>query len=426
MKELVKNIFGPPDLPKPINHSFDLNVNNMKDATSDEFNAKVNDWNRQYNDKYNGGRQDVPFLHNVPYVPSNVPYYKVSDSKIFYPGAKNYTKVYQDNQYKHSDIKRDYAADIRKQLNDKPVYAVKGKDFADWAYNRAGIELNPSNLSRAINARKGSQSQLSPAARTIYYGNARPSVDSFSDSLNRPEVNNQYFNAINTDESVHEYFSDPRYPDTYENSPQYNAHDYMLDHNGYINAKDVQGKLPGVQLYKLQEMQDHLGTRALNHVSPSDNHRDMFSVFGNQRNNMRDKYNQMFNGTLWGPDAQGPGAYAGSLARAKRYGQAQGYDVWSKDPNTRRDAFAKSLHGLKNADPNNLSLEQQRIHNWLNTAAKNYTNNNQQPDDTNDHNSNFYKDVLQFATDDTLEGLVQNNNLNMNKTASTQILPFIY
>jgi hypothetical protein len=129
-------------------------------------------------------------------------------------------------------------------------------------------------------------------------------------------------------------------------------------------------------------------------------------------------YSDLFSGTY----LERPSEYIGAMARVKRYGAELGYDTNSQDPVKARAAMAQALqYFTTHPEPETLTNEQQRIHGWLNEAARNSMEAKQKGnkntwDYTEDSECPLYTEVLDFMTDATIQGLVRNdvpsNNAN--------------
>lgn len=322
------------------------------------------------------------------------------------------------------------------------IYQVDGRDAANWLWDRRGLQFTNAQWDRANKARQNVTSQLGKLPQAISYAwssdNEGIMGTAYSLPFNRDTYkNNQSFNIFN-----HKYFDQP-----YE----YNMYD------GY-GLKQQHGQLqePWQRFMDFQETQDHELSHSFNDVlsdtpDTDDEELDLDlevpyekDIFFRKTNNPEQPYyddattsqrakdySQLFSGTY----LQRPAEYIGAMSRVKRYGAELGFDTTSQDPTTARNAMAQTLHYFAtHQKPEELTSEQQRLHYWLNTAARNHGSNEQHllqqqreqginPGKVNYSNytegaqSPFYKDVLNFMTDSTIQGLVRNDVPSNNATA---------
>lgn len=306
------------------------------------------------------------------------------------------------------------------------LYHIEGRDLADWLWERRGLKLSDAMWDKAKAHRQSPNSQLKELPHSLYHAWGAGLMEAGSAELNSKAKNNQYFNVFN---------------------PSFIDFEYNYDkENGYA-IKDWHNRQlePWEKLMKHQDIQDHEASHAFNQLqgerwqgSGSAEREQIFfnklnSSLGNDASidNLKQEYNNLFKDTYLYPSYQtGLDEYIGVMSRVKRYGAELGFDTTNPDPNVARDAMSKTLHYLAtHNNPKDLTPEQQRINSWLNTAANNhYTQQNTpQPIKNNqdidmkkyisDPSSPFYKDILKFITDDTMQGLVNNNSNNLMKVA---------
>lgn len=465
----IEAIAGPsskPSLPSKQSPRFNINIANRSQAGNFDYeNLRIPDPSMlrrkalQANPFYKPSNETLEqpspryqtlgnYLKKFPPVPAGVPFRVVpsvrKNGKIDHEESlRRYTKLLNTNGYDADPIAE---GNRSVALSDGPIYHVEGKDAADWLYNRRGLKLTPDMWNRAAKARANSTSQLGPLPTSVYF--AWSPASNSNTAFNGEETNNQHLNRYNH-KTVDE---------------AYTAADNLDEINGYTQ-RDYDGQLfePWQRLMNFQDMQDHELSHAFNYLPAYKHTRqsgtgytgkegidNIFFSTSNDRNkpqytkeqteNRRKKYSNMFDNTYFGYHG-GVSEYIGAMSRVKRYGKELGFDTFNSNHKKAREAMSQTLRYLAaHPNPKELTSEQQRIHSWLNTAVKNYryvdpeyktlseklenaqsegelreyaTKRKQLMDSYKyDANSPFYKDVLDFMTDSTLQGLV-NNNPNM-------------
>lgn len=373
-----------------------------------------------------------PYIQKFPPVPAGVPYRRVTD----FSNPVEYQ--YQTNQFDintHTDLlnrsglfseKLSPMEDIiAYQLHEDiapntPIYQADGKQLANWLWNRRGLQFTDEQWDRASKARQNATSQLHRLPQAVYYAwSDKKDVNAYSMPFNEDGYkNNQSINVFNPN-----HFDDPYKYDTYSGFNFQNQDGKALtlgqrfldfqesqDHELSHSFNDI---MPA-SLYNLSE-DEHMFFRKTN--NPEQPHYDRATTF--QR--MKD-FDKLFADTY----LSRPSEYIGAMARAKRYGAQLGFDTTSSDPAKARAAMAQTLqYFATHKNPEELTGEQQRLHSWLNTAAKNSMESKQKDnqkyksiqDYTEDSQTPLYTDVLDFMTDSTIQGLVRNDIRNNNTYA---------
>lgn len=387
------------------------------------------------------------YLRKLPPVPAGVHFREVplvkNNGKIDYEKSiRKYTNLLNANGYNVGPL----AENVEGELSwlEGPIYHADGKDAADWLYNRRGLKLTPDMWDKATKARSSNTSQLGLLPPSVYFAWQRYR-NNFNMPFNAARSNNQHINMYG-----------------YRDIDDIYTSDGLNQISGYTqHDQDGQMFEPWERLMRFQDMQDHELSHSFNflpsfrYVKQLDKHiegiDDAFFSARNDSNNpmytkqdadlRKAKYFDLFRGTYFGSSGGVP-EYIGAMSRVKRYGKELGFDTFSSNPKKARYAMSQTLHYLAaHTNPKELTSEQQRIHSWLNTAVRNYryrdpefetlsekldnarseeelheysTKRKQLQDSfIHDVNSPFYKDVLDFMTDSTIQGLVRTNpNLN--------------
>lgn len=375
------------------------------------------------------------YIQKFPPTPDGVPYRRVTD----FPKSGEYQ--YQANQADintHTDLlnrsglfpeKLSPMEDIiAYQLNNDiapntPIYQADGRSLANWLWNRRGLQFTDEQWNRASKARQNATSQLHSLPQSVYYAwSNNKDVNAYSMPFKEDGYkNNQFINVFNPN-----HFDNPYKYDTY---------------SGFsLRQQDGKALTPGQRFLDFQESQDHELSHSFNDIVPAEtyNTNEENNMFFRKTNNPeqpyydRDttfqrisKFNDLFADTYLNK----PIEYIGAMSRVKRYGAELGFDTTSPDPDKARAAMAQTLqYFATHQNPEELTGEQQRLHSWLNTAARNYNREQQKyrkgilpyfyhnyiKDPTGW--SPFYKEVLDFMTDSTIQGLVQTNPNNLNNT----------
>lgn len=406
------------------------------------------------------------YIQKYPPTPAGVPYREVKpiyDSDGVQDNINAYTDVLNESGLypeELSSLDSKAMESLSEHISpNQTIYQVDARDAANWMYNRRGLDLTDEQWARANNARQSVTSQLNRIPQTVYYAwsnDDAPGGYSLRFNGDRYE-NNQFFNVFNPNRFDQPYF--------------------YSDYNG-LGLEQQQDQLfePWQRLMHFQDVQDHELSHSFNDVLNNENKKWVWDgiipskvddLFFRTTNNpgqpyyddnatrqRRHKFYTIFDNTYLSK----PSEYMGAMSRAKRYGAELGYATTSPDPATARNAMAHTLHYFANhPNPEELSPEQQRLHFWLNSAAINhmraysddYKNGRKaikgnseeelrqkaiqrqqfnQNLDTNyikDPESPFYRDVLDFMTDSTIQGLVRNDVPN-NNTNALQNLRYDY
>lgn len=351
--------------------------------------------------------------------PDGVPYRIVDGAVTDYTKSLNESGLFPEKLSPtiHTDTTKTVAKDIPL---DGTIYQIDGRDAVNWLYDRRGLQFTDEQWDNAAKARQSVTSQLGALPQSIYYAwSDNNKTKAYSMGFSANKNNNQYFNIFNPDYFDKNYRNDPYngytlYPTGTTLTPAQKfmnfqeAQDHELSHSANPTLHEI-GK--GDKGWITDEngqrvLKDHMFFRKTN--DPLNPYYDDATT--TQR--VKD-YQQLFSGTY----LQRPSEYIGAMARAKRYGAELGFDTTNSDPVKARAAMAKTLHYLANhKNPQDLTVEQQRLNSWLNTAAGNSMKLQQKDnqkyktiqDYIKDPQSPFYTKALDFMTDSTIQGLVRN------------------
>lgn len=400
------------------------------------------------------------YIQQFPPTPAGAPYRHVNfrpsygtvyDTLADYTTLLNRLNIYPEEVSELGDPAYYYLDDDKGPRHKSQIYHVDGRDAANWLWNRRGLQLTDEQWDRAVRARYSPNSQINAMPQSTYFAWSKDNdkVNAYSLRLSDEDRQNQFIHVFNPS-----YFDN-----TYRQS----------DYSGYgLEQNDGRLLEPWERLMGFQDVQDHELSHSFNDPYKPDKwtwnwddwsdhgFRDENDQFFRITNNpdqpyydsdttrqRRNKYFNMFRNTY----LEEPGEYLGAMGRLKRYGAELGFDTTSPDPVKARSAMAHTLHYFAtHQKPEELTPEQQRLHSWLNTAAgdhmleysQDYIDNinelrnmpvnseeelrqralrrqqleqNFNTDRDNyikDAQSPFYRDVLQFMTDDTIQGLVRN------------------
>lgn len=425
-----------PKMTVPSKSPAKLNINIKNQQQSDKFPHTLFENNNQnIPQQYSNISQ---FIQQYPPTPAGVPYRRVNTVSNqdglwktwdIWDNINDYTDLL--NKSKASNEKLSPIAFRAANLlsddisSNTPIYQVDGRDAVNWLYGRRGLQFTDEQWNRANKARQSVTSQLGKLPQSIYYAwsdNNNTNAYSMNLSGNKDE-NNQFFNVFNPN-----YFDQPYSYDDYNGYDRYRQHGKLQE--------------PWQRFMNFQEAQDHELSHSFNNITPvtlqnpdrqwiwdglNSGYKD--HMFFRKTNNPEQpyydddmtskrvqKFQNIFNNTY----LERPSEYIGAMSRVKRYGAELGFDTTSKDPTTARNAMIQTLHYLaRHEKPEELTPEQQRIRSWIRTAAINYWGKHADNKDPyfkyiEDVQSPLYKDILDFMTDSTIQGLVRTNPNNLN------------
>lgn len=434
-------------LPETQPSKFNINIHNRSQAGNFNYDDLIKPQTGQH---YTIGQ----YMQKFPPTPAGVPYKhieprpygsnSVSDTINDYTNLLNKSGIHPE-KLSYPGIFQSIALNSFMGPRDKSqLYSTDVRDTANWLWNRRGLQMTDDQWNRAVKARQSANSQLNTMPKGLYYAWSHDvdddDVNAYSMRLSNNKGFNQFMHVFN--------------PNFFDNAYIHN------DYAGYSEKqKDGQLLEPWERLMDFQDAQDHeLSHSFNNNWRPQDwfgDYDQFFRTSNDPRNpyydddttdQRRDKYTNIFKNTY----LEKPNEYIGAMGRVKRYGAELGFDTTSPDPAKARAAMAQTLHHFANhQNPQELTSEQQRIHSWLNTAAGDHMQEYSQdykdktkeleerPVDSEEelkqraiqrqqHKQNFdadkanyikdvkspfYNDVLDFMTDDTIQGLVQSHNL---------------
>lgn len=442
-----KKILGLNTLLKKQPSKFNINIANRSQAGNFNYNDLIKPQTQQSQSQpqhYTIGQ----YIQKFPPTPAGVSYRRinpgsqgsetVSDAIYDYTTLLNMSGLYPE-KLSYPTFNQRFALDSLNGPRDKSeLYQTDSRETANWLWNRRGLQLTNDQWNRAVKARQSANSQLNKMPQSLYFAWSRDNdnVNAASMRLSNDKEFNQFMHVFNP-----KFFDRP-----------YQHREY----SGYsLKQKDGQPLEQWERLMNFQDAQDHELSHSFNNVWNPTRYLGSFQnshfwkvsndpkkpIYDNDTADQRMiKYDNIFGNTY----LVKPSEYIGAMARVKRYGAELGFDTTSPDPAKARAAMAQTLHHFANhKNPQELTFEQQRIHSWLNTAAGDHMMNYSQDDEDDyvnkllqknpvksieelkqlqqfntdkdnyikDVKSPFYKDVLDFMTDDTIQGLVQYPNL---------------
>lgn len=430
-------------LPEKQPSKFNINIANRSQASNFNYDDLLKPQTQQsysWPPHYTIGE----YIQKFPPTPTGVSYrhiepsrgsYSPSDTIQDYTNLLNRSGLYPEKLSYPASPQQVAIDSYKGPRNKSELYHTDSRETANWLWNRRGLQLTDDQWNRAVKARQGANSQLNKMPQSLYFAWSRDNddVNAYSMRLSNDKEFNQFMHVFN-----------PKYFDR-----TYSHNDYL----GYSSKqKDGQPLEPWERLMRFQDAQDHELSHSFNSVwKPGDligDYNPFFRISNDPRNPYYDddtthqrinKYYNIFRNTY----LEKPQEYIGAMGRVKRYGAELGFDTTSPDPTKARAAMVQTLHHFANhKNPQELTPEQQRIHSWLNTAAGDHMedsqyyqnkvneildkqfiiseeelkqklrqNNINKDNYIKDVKSQFYKDVLDFMTDDTIQGLVQYPNL---------------